>query len=107
MAQPRAQSPWFAQEGGMVLGFIITIIILKSTFLFSPAPHVVIIHQVAGAQGSNTDESYDVHLGFIHCTNQALKVTTGSFQKMVLGTVFIPVKEGWTVVYATNKILRL
>ena len=91
----------------MVLGFIITIIILKSTFLLSPAPHVVIIHQVAGAQGSNIDESHDVHLGFIHCTNQALKVTTGSFQKMVLGTVFIPVKEGWTVVYATNKILRL
>lgn len=53
MAQP-AQSPWFAQEEGTVFG-IYYYYYFKIHFAFLSSPHVVIIHQVAGAQGSNTE----------------------------------------------------
>ena len=66
--------------GFIIIIIIIIIIILKSTFLFSPAPRVRIIHQVARAPSGSTDESRDVHLGFIPGTNQALKVITESFK---------------------------
>lgn len=93
----------------MVLGYLLLVLIIitfKSTFLFSPAPHVIATHQLARAPRGNTDGSRGIHLGFIHSTKQALKATTESF-KNVPGHDLHSSERRMTVVYATNKTLWL